>query len=201
MAYKITNTVNGKVYIGSTINFSKRHKEHERLLRNNGHINSHLQSAWNKYGASAFEFAIVEKCVPKLLLTREDFWIIHYDSLNRQYGYNLTTAERHVHSLETRNKISKALTGKPHKGHKLTIEHICRIREGYQKWSNNPVRHKQTKETRRKMSEAHKGKKYRLGFKMSEETKQLMRGRKLSEETKRKMSESHKRRLVNTIAP
>jgi hypothetical protein len=38
-----------KVYIGSTINFSRRKSEHLYLLKKNKHSNKHLQNIYNKY--------------------------------------------------------------------------------------------------------------------------------------------------------
>ena len=60
--YKIINVVNGKLYIGSTMHkFSKRKSEHLTALRKGYHFNSHLQSAWNKYGEENFIFEILER--------------------------------------------------------------------------------------------------------------------------------------------
>ena len=36
--YIITNIINNKIYIGSTINFSKRWKKHKQHLNNNKHV-------------------------------------------------------------------------------------------------------------------------------------------------------------------
>lgn len=60
--YKITNLINGKFYIGSTIRpFYIRKYEHKRELRLNTHSNNYLQNSWNKYGESSFKFEVLEK--------------------------------------------------------------------------------------------------------------------------------------------
>ena len=56
--YKITNNVNGKFYIGSSQNISRRWYDHKRELRIQKHHNKYLQRAWNKYGEENFSFEI-----------------------------------------------------------------------------------------------------------------------------------------------
>ena len=62
--YQIKNLVNGKLYIGQTINYKSRKEKHLSLLRRNDHHNPYLQKAYNKYGEDAFEFSILheEEC-------------------------------------------------------------------------------------------------------------------------------------------
>ena len=62
--YKIENLVNGKVYIGKTVDFKERKKEHKLDLRLNRHYNNYLQNAWNKYGRENFKFEMVFLCNP-----------------------------------------------------------------------------------------------------------------------------------------
>lgn len=59
--YFIRNLINNKVYIGSTEDFRSRWKRHKTGLRGNRHHCEHLQNAWNKYGADAFAFEIIEQ--------------------------------------------------------------------------------------------------------------------------------------------
>ena len=69
--YQITNKINGKIYIGSTNNLSKRWNNHRSKLRNGKHENDYLQQAWNKYGEDAFEFSIVEEVNDSNRIDRE----------------------------------------------------------------------------------------------------------------------------------
>jgi hypothetical protein len=58
--YKITNTVNGWVYIGSTsYNPIGRWTEHERALRKQKHINKRLYEDYEKHGMSSFLFELL----------------------------------------------------------------------------------------------------------------------------------------------
>lgn len=85
--YKIENTINGKVYIGQSRDIENRWYKHIGFLNSNSHHNKHLQAAWNKYGESAFAFAVVEECAECDLNDRERYYIANYDSMNN--GYNL----------------------------------------------------------------------------------------------------------------
>lgn len=86
--YKITNTVNNKVYIGQTIrNPLLRKEEHFNNLSKGIHHNSHLQSSFNKYG-DVFEFEVIEECPDEKLNERE---IALIEELKSYYkGYNET---------------------------------------------------------------------------------------------------------------
>ena len=102
--YKITNLINGKVYIGSSNNIYKRwNNEHKYLLNINKHFNDHLQSSWNKYGKKNFKFEIEEPCLEELLIVREDYNINKYDSMNPDKGYNKISATRQIMSEEIKS--------------------------------------------------------------------------------------------------
>jgi group I intron endonuclease len=82
--YKITNKINNKVYIGQSINIEKRF-----FGEKNGRLpNKHLRSSFKKYGLDNFKFEIIEEC--NNLDEREQYWIQHYNSSNRECGYNKT---------------------------------------------------------------------------------------------------------------
>lgn len=52
--YIIFNLVNGKRYIGSSVDLYNRLHEHRHNLAYNKSHNQHLQNAWNKYGSDFF---------------------------------------------------------------------------------------------------------------------------------------------------
>lgn len=85
--YKITCTVSGKVYIGSSINVRKRRNHHLCYLRKNRHSNNYLQHSYNKYGEDSLVFEMVEECEPELLLVTEEKCINKFNSFND--GFNL----------------------------------------------------------------------------------------------------------------
>lgn len=60
--YKILNIKTGDFYIGQSKNISARRGQHFSSLRNNIHVNNHLQAAWNKYGEGNFIFSVILLC-------------------------------------------------------------------------------------------------------------------------------------------
>lgn len=113
--YLISNNVNGKCYVGSTIHLDQRRREHFSKLANNKHINAHLQNAYNKYGREAFDFEVLETIdiddnIKDKLLKREQFWI---DNLKPEYNILLVAGSNlgYHHTEETKKKISESTTG------------------------------------------------------------------------------------------
>lgn len=61
--YGIQNTVNGKIYIGKTMqSFGDRWDCHKACLRGGYHCNNYLQNSWNKYGENNFQFVVIQDC-------------------------------------------------------------------------------------------------------------------------------------------
>lgn len=86
--YKITNRVNGKVYIGQTrFTVEHRFKQHYKNF-NIEHRRQPLYYAFAKYGAENFAVETVEECPVEKLNEREIYWIAYYDSFRK--GYNAT---------------------------------------------------------------------------------------------------------------
>lgn len=108
--YKITNKLNGKMYIGQACNIHARWIIHRSELNCQTHHNSHLQNTWNKYGEDSFKFEIIEECSVDKLDEREIYWIDYYDALNN--GYNLSAGgcgcKGYKHSEEEIEKMRAA---------------------------------------------------------------------------------------------
>jgi group I intron endonuclease len=58
--YRIRNTINGRVYVGSAVNLADRWRLHRRQLDRGTHHCPPLQRAWVKYGEIAFIFEFIE---------------------------------------------------------------------------------------------------------------------------------------------
>lgn len=59
--YKITNIKNGSFYIGITVDYLKRKREHFSQLECNTHVNYKMQSDYNIYGKDSFTFEVIEE--------------------------------------------------------------------------------------------------------------------------------------------
>ena len=108
--YSITNKINGKIYIGQSIDIYERWNSHTCSLDSNRHHNKHLQYAWIKYGKENFKFDIVEICSIEKLNEKEIIWIkFHKEKLN---AYNMTDGGEGTYgwipSEECRIKIGEA---------------------------------------------------------------------------------------------
>ena len=58
--YRIRNSVNQKIYIGSSKDIEERWYNHKRALRAGRHHSILLQRSWDKHGEESFVFEIVE---------------------------------------------------------------------------------------------------------------------------------------------
>lgn len=108
--YQIVCTANQKIYIGSAINLYRRKLKHWKDLSGGYHGNKHLQSAWNKYGESAFIFTIIETIANvEYLLIREQYWIDKTNCCDNDIGFNINpiagSMQGYEHTEETKKRI------------------------------------------------------------------------------------------------
>lgn len=118
--YKYTCKTTGKVYIGQTINESKRKSAHKRMQTD---WHSHFYNAIARYGYEDFEYKILYEVISEIpyyikqvLDLMETYYIKVYQSTNPQFGYNIAaggggTIGVHL-SEEHKRKISQALKSK-----------------------------------------------------------------------------------------
>lgn len=90
--YLITNHINGKRYVGQTVNpIHHRWKEHIEDSYNGNKSNSLLHRAIIRDGESNFGIEMVEECSNELLNDREKMYIQVYDTFyTHERGYNMT---------------------------------------------------------------------------------------------------------------
>ena len=109
--YCIENKINGKKYIGKSLNIYKRIVCHIHTLNNKTKDeNRHLINSWHKYGKENFKYWVVEYLPPdeELIAQKELEYIKSFNVLNRDFGYNLRldSSTGMVVSDETRKKLS-----------------------------------------------------------------------------------------------
>lgn len=155
--YKITNLINGKVYIGQTISTIQK-----RFSKHCGGENQLISRAIKKYGVDNFKVEEIDRADTREELDeKEVYWIKHYNSRTPN-GYNVEgggTKNKEI-SSETRAKLSEANKGEkaPWYGKHLTEETKRKLSESHKgkcKYWEGKTR---DSETIRKMSESRKGK-------------------------------------------
>ncbi len=109
--YKIENLLNGKVYVGKTVNFRKRYVSYKSSYFNNTprQINSYFRNAIDKTKPENFTFSVLEFCGVELMAEKELFWMVELESTNLEKGYNLRmdSSTGMITHDSTREKISK----------------------------------------------------------------------------------------------
>lgn len=174
--YKISDTLNNKVYIGQSKDDKHRWRQHVYFSKNPEKTGQYIHRAMAKYGVENFIFEIIAICKTQEDANEtESLLIKQYESRNKDFGYNLMTGGSYGgHSEETKQKQREATIkqietqGHPAAGRIVSQE----TRELMRKIRlENPVEY--TEEKRKNMSESH------LGIKDTIETK-----RKKSEKAK-----------------
>jgi len=194
--YKITNLINNKCYIGSSINVKGRICAHKNDLKTNKHHSIKLQRAYDKYGIENFKYEIIEECEIENIIIREQYYIDFLDCCKN--GYNvLPNAGNNLgmrHSDKTKEILrQKSMGNKSHFGIKQSDDTKKRISE---KLKGIPL----SEQTKLKMSKSRKGNvseksiiylikfnKSRIGIPLSDETKEKIsiskKGKHQSKET------------------
>ena len=89
--YKITNKINGKIYIGQTIRpVEYRFNRHiNDAMRNK--LDTHFARAIRKYGPDKWQLKVIDNAINQDELNqKEQYWIRYYNSVEK--GYNETDA-------------------------------------------------------------------------------------------------------------
>ena len=106
--YKITNTLNDKVYIGQTIKtVQKRFTQHKNNSNKEYFSQIVLYKAFNKYGIENFICEEIEEVPNDKLDEREKYWIEYYDSYFNGYNSTLGGRTTQLYNWDTDDIIEK----------------------------------------------------------------------------------------------
>ena len=151
--YLLTNTVNGKQYVGQSWDIQKRWGQHKRAYGR-----QKISNAIKKYGWDLFDKAIIhivdnyndEITLQSALDHYETFYIRKYST--REFGYNNKDGGHHAKpSEETKQKMSVAK-----KGRTFSDEHKSNLSKAHKGKKRQPM----TDEQKMKISLANLGKKH-----------------------------------------
>lgn len=62
--FQVRNKVNGKVFVGTSVNLPAMLNRQQSQLRFGGHPNRELQKDWAEFGPEAFEFEVLDTLAP-----------------------------------------------------------------------------------------------------------------------------------------
>lgn len=198
--YVLRNRVNGKAYVGQTIqSLEARWTKHVCLAKTSGYA---IHRAIRKYGVDSFDRSVIASASDAAELNRLEREYIAALNTFGENGYNQTIGgdgvmHRQRHSEETRRRIAAVQIGRKQSpeaiakriahqiGRPLSAAHRAKLSA----WQ---VGKKLTPEHRAKLSTSH------LGIKPSDETRAKrsasMRGRKQSPEHTARIREAHLKR-------
>lgn len=153
--YKITNTINNKVYMGQS-NCPRKRWNHHRCCASNVPEQS-IQFAIRKYGVDNFVFEIVASCLTLDAANESECIIIaQHNSKDRDYGYNLAPGGKNHNNRKLKEPMSE--------DRRLFLADVLK------KHRYNSTGIPLSDDHKKKISKIHKGKKHRLGHTLSEDS-------------------------------
>jgi group I intron endonuclease len=108
LIYKITNLVNGKVYIGQTVQKNPKMRWYDHCAKARRGVNQPLPNAINKYGVDKFSWEIIDTATSLEALNElEKQYVEKYNAINE--GYNIREAGNNkLHNAGSIEKMQAA---------------------------------------------------------------------------------------------
>jgi group I intron endonuclease len=168
IVYKITNIINGMIYVGQTTKTLKqRWTEHvyDSLGKRRRKHNSYLHLAIEKYGKENFRAEVLNSCFDKNSLDAVECFYIKNLNTVRPNGYNISlggTGVMHGRTMSSEAKAKISASSKGHAGAKFSHTESARQRISESLMGNKrSVGRKHSAETKEKMRLSHLGRKYK----------------------------------------
>lgn len=164
--YCYENMIDGKKYVGQSIDLEKRISIHEGFFLKQKYPKSENRPLWNaikKHGRENFKLYIIEECSVDNLDDLEEQYIIKLESHVSENGYNILKrgfSRRGIpHSEETIEKIRESTSGENAYwfGKKRSQETIEKMRFAFKGEKSAKYGTRSTDETRKAISEANLG--------------------------------------------
>lgn len=201
--YSLTCVANGRVYIGSSQDVMTRWRWHVRMLSTGRHYNCRLQSAWKKYGAESFSFAILSLCKPEQLIKAEQIFIDIFSAT--QTGFNLcpiaASPRGRKASVLTRAKMSESRKGRRPPSYPQMLDGFNRWKAAHPEDLMKNLARGHAAKLGRKWSPEHRAKamaaKKPLSAEASRSISLASASRRHTDEAKEKMSKASKARWEN----
>jgi len=109
--YKITNLVNGKVYIGQSIEPQNRWSKHKSSA--NGKPTQAIHHAMKKYGIDNFQFECIASCLDQDAANEAETAIVAQENSLVPNGYNVTNGGYNSpKTQEWKDQMSLSMKGK-----------------------------------------------------------------------------------------
>lgn len=183
--YMIRNTVSGNTYIGSAKNISKRFAGHRFTLKKGIRNNLGMLNDYSIYGASSFEYIIVEFCDIPCLKERESYYFDLYKPTYNVWK-TIYSAKGRAYTPEQKERIvASAIINLKSINTEKELQSI-KLKNAWIKRRNDP----NFQETIAKCS--------RLGMIHSEETKSEMSKNRLGKKKPDSMKEKTRQRRLGT---
>lgn len=107
--YRITNQLNGKVYIGQTVDDIHRWSAHKSFAKNPERTGQYIHRAMAKYGIDNFVYEVIATCKTQDDANEvEALLILQYNSRNKDNGYNVMPGGNNISGPEHPNFGKKA---------------------------------------------------------------------------------------------
>jgi group I intron endonuclease len=106
--YKITNQVNGKIYIGQTVQSNPKMRWYSHCDYVRKGKKSHLYDSMRKYGIENFIWEVIDRAANiEELNQKEQQWLNHYKSVETVYN-NREAGGNKLHSTESKIRMQEA---------------------------------------------------------------------------------------------
>ena len=106
--YKITNQINGKVYIGQTVQSNPKMRWYSHCDYVRKGKKSHLYDSMRKHGINNFLWEVIDSATDiNELNLKEQQWLNHYKSISNVYN-NREAGGNKLHSIESKIRMQEA---------------------------------------------------------------------------------------------